>query len=45
MAISKLSSRSRGTVISAGPASVNTALAQEPLREFPSSRPAGACLA
>jgi hypothetical protein len=41
---SKLPSRSRGTVISTGPASVSTVLARLPLREFPPVRPAGSCL-
>ena len=41
---SKLESRSRGTEISTGPASVITVLARWPLRELPPSRPAGSCL-
>ena len=41
---SKLESRSRGTSISTGPISVSTVFVRVPLREFPPSRPATACL-
>ena len=41
---SKLESRSRGTEISTGPASVITVFARCPFRELPPSRPAGSCL-
>ena len=37
-------SRSRGTSMSTGPASVSSVFARLPLREFPPSRPAGSCL-
>ncbi len=36
-------SRSRGTLISTGPASVSTVLDRCPFLEFPPSRPAGSC--
>jgi hypothetical protein len=41
---SKLESRSRGTEISTGPASVITVFARCPFRELSPSRPAGSCL-
>jgi hypothetical protein len=41
---SKLASRSRGTVISTGPASVSTVLARWPVRELLPLRPATSCL-
>jgi hypothetical protein len=37
-------SRSRGTSISTGPASVTTVFARVPFREFPPSRPTRSCL-
>ena len=37
-------SRSRGTAIRTGPASVSNVLGRRPLREFPPSRPTGSCL-
>ncbi len=41
---SKLPSRSRGTSMDTGPASVKTVLPRLPFRELPPSRPAGSCL-